>query len=85
MVECLIGVFNHVGFFVSRGAPVGDSLTAVRLLNEDLTMFEYVLTGSGTTRQVTSFVFDAVRAQVAKIKLDDVFEKKIVAASGDGD
>ena len=28
------------------------------------------------TRQVTSFVFDVVRAQVPKIKLDDVFEKK---------
>ncbi len=27
-------------------------------------------------RQVTSFVFDVVRAQVPKIKLDDVFEKK---------
>jgi len=29
-----------------------------------------------TTRQITSFVFDVVRAQVPKIKLDDVFEKK---------
>jgi regulator of protease activity HflC (stomatin/prohibitin superfamily) len=28
------------------------------------------------TRQITSFVFDVVRAQVPKIKLDDVFEKK---------
>lgn len=28
------------------------------------------------TRQVTSFVFDVVRARVPKIKLDDVFEKK---------
>ena len=27
-------------------------------------------------RQITSFVFDVVRAQVPKIKLDDVFEKK---------
>ena len=27
-------------------------------------------------RQITSFVFDAVRARVPKIKLDDVFEKK---------
>jgi regulator of protease activity HflC (stomatin/prohibitin superfamily) len=27
-------------------------------------------------RQITSFVFDIVRAQVPKIKLDDVFEKK---------
>jgi regulator of protease activity HflC (stomatin/prohibitin superfamily) len=29
-----------------------------------------------THRQITSFVFDVVRAQVPKIKLDDVFEKK---------
>jgi len=29
-----------------------------------------------TNRQITSFVFDVVRAQVPKIKLDDVFEKK---------
>ena len=29
-----------------------------------------------TNRQITSFVFDTVRAQVPKIKLDDVFEKK---------
>ena len=28
------------------------------------------------SRQITSFVFDVVRAQVPKIKLDDVFEKK---------
>jgi regulator of protease activity HflC (stomatin/prohibitin superfamily) len=28
------------------------------------------------TRQITSFVFDVVRARVPKIKLDDVFEKK---------
>ncbi len=28
------------------------------------------------TRQITSFVFDVVRAQVPKIKLDDVFAKK---------
>lgn len=28
------------------------------------------------TRQITSFIFDVVRAQVPKIKLDDVFEKK---------
>ena len=28
------------------------------------------------TRQITSFVFDVVRAQVPKIKLDDVFERK---------
>ncbi len=28
------------------------------------------------TRQITSFVFDVVRAQVPKIRLDDVFEKK---------
>ena len=28
------------------------------------------------SRQITSFVFDAVRAKVPKIKLDDVFEKK---------
>ena len=27
-------------------------------------------------RQITSYVFDVVRAQVPKIKLDDVFEKK---------
>ena len=30
------------------------------------------------SRQITSFVFDVVRAQVPKIKLDDVFEKKDV-------
>jgi regulator of protease activity HflC (stomatin/prohibitin superfamily) len=28
------------------------------------------------TRQITSFVFDVVRARVPKIKLDDLFEKK---------
>ena len=28
------------------------------------------------TRQITSFVFDVVRARVPKIRLDDVFEKK---------
>jgi len=28
------------------------------------------------TRQITSFVFDVVRARVPKIKLDDVFERK---------
>jgi regulator of protease activity HflC (stomatin/prohibitin superfamily) len=28
------------------------------------------------TRQITSFVFDVVRARVPRIKLDDVFEKK---------
>ncbi len=28
------------------------------------------------TKQITSFVFDVVRARVPKIKLDDVFEKK---------
>jgi regulator of protease activity HflC (stomatin/prohibitin superfamily) len=28
------------------------------------------------TRQITSFIFDVVRARVPKIKLDDVFEKK---------
>ena len=28
------------------------------------------------TRQITSFVFDVVRAKVPKIRLDDVFEKK---------
>jgi regulator of protease activity HflC (stomatin/prohibitin superfamily) len=28
------------------------------------------------TKQITSFVFDVVRAKVPKIKLDDVFEKK---------
>lgn len=28
------------------------------------------------SRQITSYVFDVVRAQVPKIKLDDVFEKK---------
>ena len=28
------------------------------------------------SRQITSFVFDVVRAKVPKIKLDDVFEKK---------
>lgn len=28
------------------------------------------------TRQITSFVFDVVRARVPKIKLDDVYEKK---------
>ena len=28
------------------------------------------------TRQITSYVFDVVRARVPKIKLDDVFEKK---------
>ena len=34
----------------------------------------YRLDDSG--RQITSFVFDVVRARVPKIKLDDVFEKK---------
>ena len=29
-----------------------------------------------TTKQITSFVFDVVRARVPKIKLDDLFEKK---------
>ena len=34
----------------------------------------YKLDNAG--RQITSYVFDVVRAQVPKIKLDDVFEKK---------
>src|SRR5690606_32645646 len=31
-------------------------------------------------RQITSYVFDVVRAQVPRIKLDDVFEKKAAIA-----
>jgi hypothetical protein len=29
--------------------------------------------------QITSYVFDVVRAEVPKLKLDDVFERKMIA------
>ncbi|MFT5702953.1 MAG: regulator of protease activity HflC (stomatin/prohibitin superfamily) [Rickettsiales bacterium] len=51
-------------------------LVSVQFFVEPKKVFEAFYKLEDPSRQITSFVFDVVRAKVPKIKLDDVFEKK---------
>lgn len=49
---------------------------SVQFYIRESTIYEAFYKLSDPARQITSFVFDVVRARVPRIKLDDVFEKK---------
>ncbi|MBP7710119.1 MAG: SPFH domain-containing protein [Rickettsiales bacterium] len=51
-------------------------LVSVQFFVDPAKVYEAFYKLEDPARQITSFVFDVVRAKVPKIKLDDVFEKK---------